>query len=228
MAKVLIGVGQEDGDAGKAAHGLARQNLSLCMTLYCKAELIRHGIEVRIMREQDGGNCPQEKIRICNAYAPDAALILRIRAGERDGFEVCHTRYGGVGKTLAKNIEEEIKKIGQNSRGLKIRVNEEGRDDSAFIRCTKCPVVILDAGCTDLQEQERGDSLTEERKFGMACAKGILRTLGIAWRPDNGSTVKNSMDVILEKTGLDQYDVDYLLAYPDAKDLVIKLAAAMQ
>ncbi|MGE4548428.1 MAG: N-acetylmuramoyl-L-alanine amidase [Intestinibacillus sp.] len=228
MAKVLIGVGQDAKNSEAPTGGLAEMDLPLSVALYCKAELVRHGVSVQIAREGGGEDCMLEEIRACNVYSPDAAIAIHICCNGRSGFAIYHTRYGGVGKTLAKNVEEEVKKIGQNSHGLKICVNDEGRDDFAFIRGTKCPAVVLEAGFPDAEDRELLGEPGEQRRFGMACAKGILRTLGITWRPDNDSTVKNSMDIILEKTGIEQHAVDYLLEYPHGKELVIKLAAAME
>lgn len=228
MAKVFIGAGHGGKDVGATGNGLTEKDLTLSIALYCKAELTRHGAGVKLSRERDEDDPLREVIRECNAYAPDVAVDIHINAGGGDGFEVFHTRYGGVGKTLAKNIEEEVIKIGQNSRGLKIRVNDEGRDYFGFIRETRCPAVILEAGFLDSEDRKVFDEPEEQRRFGMAYAKGILRTLGIAWRPDNDSTVQAAVDIIRKKAALEQQTIDYLLAYRYAKDLVIKLAAAME
>lgn len=228
MAKVLIGIGQDANSGEAPAGGFAEMDLPLSVALFCKAELVRHSVDVRIVREGSEEDSMREQIRACNVYGPDAAIAIHICCNGQSGFEVYHTRYGGVGKTLAKNVEEEVKKTGQNSHGLKNRVNDEGRDDFAFIRGTKCPAIILEVGFPDAEDRKLFGGPVEQRRFGAACARGILRTLGITWRPDNDSTVKNSMDIILEKTGIGQYAADYLLQYLDGKELVIKLAAAIE
>ena len=71
------------------------------------------------------------------------------------GFECFYHYNGGTGKTLAQNIEAEVKAIGQNSRGCKIRLNSSGTDYYGFVRETACPAVIVE-GCfvdnaTDVQ-----------------------------------------------------------------------------
>ena len=228
MAKVFIGVGHGGKDSGAVANGLIEKDLTLSMALYCKAELKRHNVGVKMSRERDEDDRLPEVIRECNAYDPDLAIDIHINSGGGDGFEVYHSRYGGTGKLLAKNIEEEVKQIGQNSRGLKIRVNDEGRDYFGFIRETRCPAVLLEAGFLDSEDRFIFDDPAEQRKFGVAYAKGILKTLGIAWKPDNDSTVQAAVDTIRRKAGLEPQTIDYLLAYKYAKDLVIKLAAAME
>ena len=84
------------------------------------------------------------KIDRCNAFAPDLALDIHNNAGGGDGFEIFHSVVGGKGKELAQNIEKEVVKIGQNSRGLKTKKNSYGRDYFGFIRSTICPAVICE------------------------------------------------------------------------------------
>lgn len=227
MAKVFIGVGHGGSDSGATGNGMIEKNLALSMALYCKAELVRHKVGVSMSREKDENDRLSEEIRECNAYDPDVAVDIHINAGGGDGFEVYHTRYGGKGKELAYNIEQEVIRIGQNSRGLKVRVNDEGRDYFGFIRETVCPAVILEAGFLDSEDRWIFDAPEEQRKFGVAYAKGILKTLGIPWMPDNASTVQAALQTIRSKAGLEQQTIDYLMAYQYANELVIKLAAAM-
>ena len=82
---------------------------------------------------------------------------------------------------MAENIETEVLKIGQNSRGCKTKLNSSGKDYYAFIRETKCPVVICEGFFVDNEtDVQIADSLEEQKAFGVAYAKGILKTLGIS------------------------------------------------
>lgn len=227
MAKVFIGVGHGGKDSGAVGNGLIEKQLTLSIALYCKTELLRHGVSVRLSRERDEDDRLAEEIRECNAYDPDVAVDVHINSGGGDGFEAFYSRYGGKGKELAKNIEAEVKKIGQNSRGIKTRLNDDGADYFGFIRETRCPAVILEAGFLDSEDRKIFDQPEEQRKFGVAYAKGILHTLKISWKPDNDSTVGAALDVIRKKAGLAPETIDYLMAYKYARELVIKLAAAM-
>ena len=96
---------------------------------------------------------------------------------------------GGVGRTLAQNIEAEVKKLGQNSRGVKTRKNSNGKDYYAFIRSTKCPAVIVEGVFVDnAMDVQIADTLAEQKAFGVAYAKGILKTLGITEKAPVAST----------------------------------------
>ena len=135
-------------------------------------------------RYKDEDDSLNEEVRECNAYNPDLAVDIHNNAGGGDGFEVYHTLNGGTGKTLAENIEKEVIAIGQNSRGVKTRRGNNG-DYYGFIRMTKCPAVICEGVFVDNQaDATQADTLEEQKVFGRAYAKGILKTLGII---DNGN-----------------------------------------
>ena len=102
--------------------------MNLQMALACKEYLETNGVEVNISRTIDIDKNLTKRIRECNEYNPDLAVDIHNNAGGGDGFEVYHTLSGGTGKILAQNIEEEIKAIGQNSRGLKTKANSHGKD----------------------------------------------------------------------------------------------------
>ena len=91
--------------------------------------------------------------------------------------------YGGTGKVLAENILSEVVKIGQNSRGAKTRKNSSGGDYYGWIRSTKAPAVIVEGAFldnkTDIQIM---DTKAKQMAFGVAIAKGVLKTLGIAYK----------------------------------------------
>ena len=110
------------------------------------------------------------------AELPDGARD----AGGGDGAEVYHSIVGGKGKRLADNILSEFEKIGQNVRGAKTKP-ENGTDYFGFIRLTDMPAVITEAVFVDnAADAAQADTEAECKTFGIAIAKGVLRTLGIA------------------------------------------------
>ena len=131
--KVFIGVGHGGRDFGAVKYAVEK-DLNLVMALACRDYLVANGVEVQMSRTKDEDDDIAQEVRECNAYAPDLAIDVHNNAGGGDGFEVFHTIHGGVGKTLAQNIEAEVKKIGQNSRGIKVRKNKNGKDYYMFIR----------------------------------------------------------------------------------------------
>ena len=149
--------------------------------LVCKDFLETHGIEVLMSRAIDENDPVTDEINECNAFEPDLAIDVHSNSGRGDGFEAFYHYKGGLSKDLAENIESEVKKIGQNSRGCRTRLNSSGKDYYAFIRETICPAVICEGFFVDNEtDVQIADSLEEQKAFGTAYAKGILRTLGIS------------------------------------------------
>ena len=149
--------------------------------LLCKDFLETHGVEVLMSRTTDENDPITDEINECNAFEPDLAIDVHSNSGRGDGFEAFYHYKGGLSKDLAENIESEVKKIGQNSRGCKTKLGSSGSDYYAFIRETICPAVICEGFFVDNEtDVQIADSLEEQKAFGTAYAKGILRTLGIS------------------------------------------------
>lgn len=185
MAKVFIGVGHGGNDPGAVKH-IKEADANLTMALACADVLEAHGVAIKMSRYKDENDDINEEIKECNAYSPDLAIDVHNNAGGGDGFEVYHSINGGKGKTLATNIEAEVKKLGQNSRGVRTRKNSRGTDYYAFIRSTKCPAVICEGVFVDnATDVKIADTVAEQKEFGKAYAKGILKTLGIEYAEAN-------------------------------------------
>ena len=133
-----------------------------------------------LSRTKDENDTLQEEIKECNKFSPDLAIDIHCNAGGGDGAEVFHHYGGGKGKTLATNILAEITELGQNSRGAKIRKNAAGRDYYGFIREVTAPAVIVECAFVDNKADIKIiDTAAEQKKMGIAIAKGILKTLNI-------------------------------------------------
>lgn len=181
--KVFIGVGHGGSDPGAVANGLKEKDLNLAIALSCQEELARHGVLTKISRTKDESEDLTDRIKECNDFEPDLALDIHNNAGGGDGAEVYHSIYGGTGKVLALNILDEAVKIGQNSRGAKTKKNSSGSDYFGFIRQTKAPAVIVECAFVDNKTDiQIIDTAAEQIAMGVAIAKGILKTLGIAYK----------------------------------------------
>lgn len=180
MAKVFIGVGHGGSDPGAVANNTKEKDLNLSIALACCDMLKEHGVSVKMSRTKDENDTLQNEIKECNIYGPDLAVDIHNNAGGGDGAEVFHHHAGGKGKTLAQNILSEITKIGQNSRGIKTRKNAAGNDYYGFIREVIAPAVIVECAFVDNKTDIKIiDTEAEQKKMGVAIAKGILKTLGI-------------------------------------------------
>lgn len=187
--KVFLGVGHGGSDPGAVKY-IKEADVNLNMALACRDYLQANGVTVKMSRTVDENDPLSEEISECNAFNPDLAVDIHNNAGGGDGFEAYHYHKGGTSKTLAQNIEAEVKAIGQNSRGLKTRLNSSGSDYYGFIRCIKAPSIICEGVFVDnAADAAQADALEEQRTFGIAYAKGILKTLGIT---DNGGSNSNA------------------------------------
>lgn len=189
MSKVFIGIGHGGTDPGAVANGLKESQINLNVGLKMKSELERHGVTVSISRTKEENDDLSEEIRECNNFKPDYAVDIHTNAGGGDGFEVFHTVSGGKGKEVAAKIEKEVIALGQNSRGLKIKKNSQGKDYFGFIRSTVCPAIILECAFIDNKADiSIIDELHEQENFGIAYAKGVLAQLGIQYKPVQAPT----------------------------------------
>ena len=188
--KVFIGVGHGGADSGAVGNGLKEKDLNLAIALACNDVLIRHGVSVQMSRTKDENDDVTEEIKECNAFKPDLAVDIHINAGGGDGAEVFYHYKGGTSLLLATNIVGEIAKTGQNLRtgtsgkadGLKYKLNSSGSDYFGFIRQTSAPAVIVECAFIDnAKDIQIIDTLAEQKAMGVAIAKGILKTLGIAY-----------------------------------------------
>jgi len=177
--KVFIGVGHGGSDPGASKY-LVEKDVNLTIAKACRDELKAHGVTVKMSRTKDEDDPVSEEIKECNAFNPDLAVDIHSNAGGGDGFEAIVSIKKDLGHTLAKNIEAEVKKLGQNSRGFKTKANTSGSDYFGFIRSIKAPSVILEGVFVDNKKDVKvSDTIAEQKAFGVAYAKGILKTLGI-------------------------------------------------
>lgn len=189
--KVFIGVGHQHGgsDPGACANGFKEKDLNLSIATHCTNLLKEYGVEVQMSRTKDENDTLTEEINECNAYNPDLAVDIHNNAGGGDGAEVYYTINGGTGKTLATNILNEIKGIGQNSRGIKTKKRSDGLDYYGFIRLISAPSVICECAFLDNKtDVQIIDTEAERKTMGEAIAKGILKTLGITEKPKTETT----------------------------------------
>ena len=222
MSKVFIGVGHGGSDAGAVGNGLKEKEINLSIALHLREELQRHGVTVGISRTVDEDDPTSEEVKECNAFSPEYAVDIHTNSGGGMGFEVYHTLSGGKGKVLAQNIEAEVIKIGQKSRGLK---NSAGKDYFGFIRQTKCPAVILECAFIDSADAQKINTEEKRRTFAAAYSKGILKTLGIAYKGEvQTMTTDEAKKIIMDKA----YTTQFLGAYKYGEDLMVKLAKAMR
>jgi len=204
MSKVFIGVGHGGTDPGAVANGLKEKNLNLVIASACADVLLSHGVEIKMSRKKDENDTLKSEVKECNAFNPDYAIDIHINAydGKADGAEAFYHYKGGKSKTLAENVLDEIKAIGQNSRGAKSKKNIFGKDYYGFIRDTKAPAVIVECAFIDNKTDIKIiDTAAEQKKMGVAIAKGILKTLGITYKEPKAEQVADQKTIYRVQVG---------------------------
>lgn len=178
--KVFLNPGHGGSDSG-AVKFLVEKDINLKMAKACRDYLVARDVKVLMGREGDETVTSGQVTSKCNNYNPDCAVDVHNNAGGGKGFEVYHSiNPNSKGIPLAKAIEQEVIKIGQNSRGLKSRRGDNG-DYYYFIRNIACPSVICEGVFVDnAADAAMADTDEKCKKFGEAYAKGILKYLGVA------------------------------------------------
>lgn len=198
--KVFISAGHGGSDPGAVANNTKEKDLNLSIALACRDELVRHGVSVKMSRTKDEDDPLSEEIKECNAYSPDLAVSVHNNAGGGDGAEVFYHYGGGKSKTLAEAILAEIVKVGQNSRGAKVRKNSSGKDYYGFIRETSAPSVIVECAFVDNASDIKILATESQRKeMGVAIAKGVLKALGVAYEAERGTLYRVQVGAYLVK-----------------------------
>lgn len=172
--KVFLSAGHGGKDPGAVANGLKEKDINLHTLLACKSELEKYGVTVVCSRVKDEADDVYQEVNEANASGADIAVSFHANAGGGDGFEVFYWKGSTDGYELSKTIEEHIKALGQNSRGVK------NGSHLWFIKKTKMTAVLVESFFVDnAKDKTIGDTVQEQRAFGVAYAKAILEYLGV-------------------------------------------------
>lgn len=175
MVTVFLSAGHGGNDPG-AVYKLKEKDINLTVLLACKVELERHGVNVVCSRIKDENDDVYEEVREANASGAEIAVSFHVNAGGGDGWEAFYYTTSARGKKLALLGEKYVKEIGQNSRGIK------PGDHLYFIRKTNMTSVLFESFFLDNDKDNNiGDTVAEQKKFGVAYAKAILEYLGISY-----------------------------------------------
>lgn len=177
MAKVFLSAGHGGSDPGAVANGLYEETINLNALLACQSELVRHGVTVVCSRTKDENDPVQEEVKEANESKADIAVSFHANAGKGDGFEALYNTSNSEGEKLAKLCEKYVKELGQNSRGLK------SGNHLHFIKKTNMTAVLVESFFLDnSKDKEIGDTVAEQKAFGVAYAKAILEYFDIKYK----------------------------------------------
>jgi N-acetylmuramoyl-L-alanine amidase len=195
MPKVFLSAGHGGTDPGAVANGLHEKTINLNALLACKEELTRHGVTVVCSRTTDANDPVAQEVKEANASKADLAVSFHANAGGGDGFEAYYYDTNANGKRLAGLCEKYVKLIGQNSRGIR-----QG-NHLYFVRNTNMTSVLVESFFVDNSNDKKiGDTILEQKAFGIAYAKAILEYLGIKYKPKNTTTYRVQVGAFGSKT----------------------------
>lgn len=179
---VFLSAGHGGSNAGAVAYGIKEKDVNLITLLACQMVLERHDVTVVCSRTTDENDDVYEEVREANASGCEIAVSFHANAsgsGKGDGFEAFYYSTSSKGKKLAQLCEKYVKELGQNSRSIKVG------DHLYFVRKTSMPAVLVESFFLDNdKDNDIGDTVEEQRAFGVAYAKAILEYLGIAYQEE--------------------------------------------
>ena len=179
MAKVFLSAGHGGSDPGAVGNGLKEKDINLQALLACKEILEKHGVEVVASRTKDENDPVGQEVKEANASKADIAVSFHANAGGGDGFEAFYHTKNNDGKRLAQLGEKYVKTLGQNSRGIK------SGNHLYFVKNCDMTAVLFESFFLDSADAKIGDTLAEQRAFGVAYANAILEFLGISYGETN-------------------------------------------
>lgn len=182
MAKVIIDIGHHENDSGAVSkNGLREVDLNVSIAKECVRQLERHGVKVIVTT-----GTLQNRVQAEHLEQPSYFVSIHNNAGGGDGFEVLVYSKKYPQLTLAENLEKELLSC-NNSRGIK------ERPDLYVLSKTNCPAVLVECAFIDSTDLECVDELHEQKAFGLAIARGILRTLKIDYIEEVQNTQNDSL-----------------------------------
>lgn len=186
--KVFLSAGHGGSNPGAVAFGLKEKDVNLQTLLACKSELERHGVEVIASRVVDENDDVYEEVREANSSGAEIAVSFHANAGGGDGFEAFYYVGSSKGEKLAKLGDKYVKELGQNSRGVK------SGNHLYFVRKTDMPAVLFESFFMDNEKDKSiGDTIEEQKLFGVAYAKAILEYLGITYNTKSETATENKI-----------------------------------
>lgn len=179
MAKVWLDAGHGGNDPGALGNGLKEKDITLAITSKAGKELERHGVKVGYTRKNDKTVNLNSRGPLANKYGADVFISIHTNAhnSNAQGVETYSFPNSRNGAKLAKNIQDEVlkAKLYTKNRGTKTA-------NFAVLRQSRMPAALIEtAFITNKQDAQLLKN--KQNEFATAIAKGILKYLGINYKP---------------------------------------------
>lgn len=175
--KIVVDAGHGGFDNGARYKGRREKDDTLALALAVGDILKQNGVDVVFTRTEDVYQTPYEKAMIANDADADYFVSLHRNAmpvpGTGSGAETLVYEDSGIRGTMARNINEELSKLGFQDLGVMERPN------IVVLRRTEMPAVLVEAGFID---NDADNAVFDENfnKIAEGIAQGILQSITAA------------------------------------------------
>lgn len=171
---------------------MLEKDINLEVTLQVGKILQSYGVQVGYSRTTDVYLSLEERANRAKAWGADYLIAIHHNAGGGMGAEGYHSVFVNKGKALVDNVLNEFKLLGQSIRGNFVRWNSwKDNDYYGIIRDAGRGInaVLIEYGFIDTKDAQKFDSVAERSNEALAYAKGILKSIGIAYVPPKKQTI---------------------------------------
>ncbi len=195
--KIVIDAGHGGVDTGAQFENRDEKDEALKLALAVGDILDKNGVEVVYTRTEDVYQTPFQKASIANDENADFFISMHRNSSPSqnlyNGIETLVYSDNGTKATMARNINENLERIGFKNNGVTERQN------LVVLRKTAMPSLLLEVGFIN-SNKDNAIFDDEFDKVTMAIADGILETLNINAREVAAKAVTNeSMQQLVEK-----------------------------
>ncbi|MDU4892582.1 MAG: N-acetylmuramoyl-L-alanine amidase [Clostridium sp.] len=183
MKSVTLDPGKGGNKTGFTFDNLVEKEINLTIALECREELMRHGVEVVMTRDDDTYAGYSQRILIANKNHSDAFVSIHCNFGEGSLCELVYSIHSEKGLSLASSIGDEIRKLGQPAIKIYNKIGYGLQDYNAVIREADMDSIIIKCAYLD-NEFDRSfiHNLEKQQEFGTAIAKGILNYFNLEYK----------------------------------------------
>ena len=187
--KIYLDPGHGGYDNGAQYNGRKEKDEALDLALAVGKLLSEEGYDVQYTRTTDVYQSPTEKAQIANRNDADLFVSFHRNASATpntyQGVQTLLYDDSGMKAYMARNINEELEKIGFQNLGVSVRPN------LAVLRRTNMPALLLEVGFIDSDN----DNQIYDQNFNeiaQAIAEGITETLK-EFQPRTGYSVQTGL-----------------------------------
>ncbi|BAB05014.1 peptidoglycan-binding protein [Halalkalibacterium halodurans] len=188
--KIFIDAGHGGHDPGAVGNGLREKDIALAISLYQKEALEDAGYSVMLSRSTDRFLSLKERTDKANAWGADLFISNHVNAGGGRGSEVWCSIYGGVGRSYAERIANNLSSLFYN-RGVKTRQGANG-DYLHVIRESRMPAVLVEHGFIDNAGDARILASQQNLRQAAMATVNAIRSVSPPPREDSEISIKNN------------------------------------